>query len=563
MGASCQKQRQVLPPLTDSSFQDNLVREQTNEFNDIYEIVERLGNGGISTIWKIRKKDSALGGSSQRHFVKRQQKRRRAGGYCCTKSKVRHVDPELTSSLRGPDTFYALKEIDVDKVSGKHELLLMRNEVNVLKSLDHPSIVRLFETFALHKRLALVMELCKGGDLASRFPYTERQAVVIIRQVLSAVGYMHNRKQVHRDIKVENILFQSDDPDDWSVKLIDFGLSAKYATLVPVRSKAVGTVYSMSPEALDGVFSAKVDLWSIGVVTYLLISGDRPFRGKTPQEMASNIVKQHVAFDSQVWQHRSDECKDFISTLLQKDPELRPSAEVALQHPWLVMHAEQSSTTEEVLRSVREGLIRYSEKNGDFKRLALNVMAKRLSSDELRNVREAFLQIDEDNNGYITMDELKKVLRSNNDEKDFSDEDIESIFNKLVSIVTVITFYSFGMWANVAGLFVRKDVNHNGIITWTEFVAGTLEGQSGMEEHRLADAFDLIDTDDSGYISKENLRSILGRHYSEEYVAELMGEVHMYKDKISFAEFKRVFHVRQPYSIEFHDTDVFDMLRWD
>lgn len=337
-------------------------------------------------------------------------------------------------------------------------------------------------------------------------------------------------------------MYQSDDPNDWTVKLIDFGLVLKYAkTVAPIRKKAVGTVYSMSPEALDGEFSRKSDAWSIGVVTYLLLSGDRPFRGKTPQEMTLNIRTQDVVFDSKIWKLRSPECKDFITSLLEKDPELRPDAKTAMRHPWIQAHEGhlQSCATQETLESVRDSLVRYSEKTGDFKRLALNVMAKRLSADEMKSVRDAFSYIDRGNHGYITMDELKQVLRVGNGGAEFTDEEVESVFVKL-------------------------DINGNGIVTWTEFIAGTLEGQNGMEEHRLADAFDVLDKDDTGYISEENLRSILGKHYNQEYVMELMAEVDINRDhRISFAEFKRVFRVRKHQSIEFHDTEIYDMLRWD
>lgn len=259
---------------------------------------------------------------------------------------------------------------------------------------------------------------------------------IMIKQVVSAVSYMHKRLFLHRDIKLENLLFQSDDPDNWTVKVIDFGLSKKYAQVLPIRSRAVGTMYSMAPEALEGVFTEKVDLWSVGVVTYLLISGDRPFRGKTPEEMTSTILKGDFAFHSPVWENRSPECKEFISSLLQKDPTRRPDAETSLKHPWLLMHTNtlQSPVTEEVLESIRERLVSYcDESSSNFKRLALNVMAKQLSSDELQDARDAFQQIDEGNNGYITRNELTKVLRIGSNGKYYSDDEIESIFSKLVS----------------------------------------------------------------------------------------------------------------------------------
>lgn len=152
--------------------------------------------------------------------------------------------------------------------------------------------------------------------------------------------------------------------------------------------------------------------------------------------MATNILQRELVFDSLVWERRSPECKEFISSLLERNPDLRPDAEVALKHPWFLNHEDEthSSAMEAVLESIYESLIRYAGRN-DFRRLTLNVMAKRLSSDELREVRDVFLHIDEGNDGHLTMEELKRAFkRGNKAEKGISDEEIESIFRKLVSL---------------------------------------------------------------------------------------------------------------------------------
>ena len=431
MGACCEKEHR----LPDTDIHDNLaVRFQSNNFNDIYEIVgEPLGTGAISTIHKIRKKESAMGGSSQTEFVKRIRRRRRIKKYSSLK--------RVHEKKEAPETcYYALKEIDINKVNGDRAMLLIRNEVEILKSLDHFSILRAYETFELDYRLAIVMELCRGGDLSKRRPYSERQAAIIIRQVLSAVSYMHHRNYVHRDLKIENILFQSEDPQDWRVKIIDFGLSVTYAQSYSLREMA-GTLYTVAPETLkEGTYSDKNDVWAVGVIAYLLISGDRPFRGDTPKEMARNIQNAELVFDSPVWERRTPECTEFISMMLEKNPRLRPDAEAALKSPWLLQHEDEShaSATEAVLESIRESLIRYSEQN-DFRRLALNVMAKRLSSDDLKEVRDVFLHIDKGNDGHLTMEELKRALQGGDAaEKYVSDAEIESIFRKLVSVETFV-----------------------------------------------------------------------------------------------------------------------------
>lgn len=426
MGACCEKEHR----LPDTDIQNNLVRFQCNHFNDIYEIVgEPLGTGAISTIHKIRRKESAIGGSSQQEFVKLTKKRRRIKQYSSFK--------RIHEKKETPETsYYALKEIDIGRVNGDRAMLLIRNEVEILKSLDHPSILKAFETFQVDHRLAIVMELCRGGDLSKRRPYSERQAAIIIRQVLSAVSYMHHRNYLHRDLKIENILFQSEDPQDWRVKIIDFGLSVTFAQAYSLREKA-GTLYTVAPEVLkEGTFSDKNDIWAVGVITYLLISGDRPFRGEPPQKMARNILKAKLVFDSPVWERRSPECKEFITMLLERDTKLRPNAEAAFKSPWLLQHKDEShsSATEAILESIRESLIRYSEQN-DFRRLALNVMAKRLNSDDVKEVRDVFLHIDEGNDGHLTLEDLKKALRRGDAaEKHVSDVEIESIFRKLVSV---------------------------------------------------------------------------------------------------------------------------------
>lgn len=268
MGACCAKQHRL--PETDTDIQENLVRQQqTNKFNDIYEIVgEPLGTGAISTIRKIRKKESAEGGSSQRAFVKK-KRRRENKRYCLKRIHVKSntATQDETSNTRRIHTYYALKEINKDKVKGARALQYIRNEVEVLKSLDHPSIVKAFETFELDERLAIVMELCRGGDLSSRRPYSERQVAIIIRQVLSAVSYMHHQHCVHRDLKIENILFQSEDPQDFRVQLIDFGLSVKYAQSDRLREKC-GTLYTVAPETLE-VCVEETSFYSLDVACHV------------------------------------------------------------------------------------------------------------------------------------------------------------------------------------------------------------------------------------------------------------------------------------------------------
>eukprot|EP00586_Coscinodiscus_wailesii_P000638 CAMPEP_0172481962 /NCGR_PEP_ID=MMETSP1066-20121228/8186_1 /TAXON_ID=671091 /ORGANISM="Coscinodiscus wailesii, Strain CCMP2513" /LENGTH=220 /DNA_ID=CAMNT_0013244759 /DNA_START=138 /DNA_END=797 /DNA_ORIENTATION=+ len=137
----------------------------------------------------------------------------------------------------------------------------LQNEITILKSLDHPNIVKIMETYDYKKKLYVVMELCSGGDLYARDPYTEKDAIKIVKQILSAVAYMHQLNIIHRDLKYENILFKNDSPDA-DIKVIDFGLSTKFIQKGAVSfDEHVGTIYSMAPEVFEGLYDSKVDIW--------------------------------------------------------------------------------------------------------------------------------------------------------------------------------------------------------------------------------------------------------------------------------------------------------------
>jgi calcium-dependent protein kinase len=163
-------------------------------------------------------------------------------------------------------------------------LLHIYINIYMLISQDHPRIVKIFQTFRFHKDAqfsAILMELCKGGDLESRqTSYTEQEVSIILQQILSAAAYLHERNIVHRDLKLQNVLFV--DLEHLDVKIIDFGVAKKYTTKTERHYERYGTLYTMSPEAIKGSYSgSSTDLWSIGVIAYILLCKKKPFFGKT------------------------------------------------------------------------------------------------------------------------------------------------------------------------------------------------------------------------------------------------------------------------------------------
>ena len=262
------------------------------------------------------------------------------------------------------------------------------------------------------KQLAIVMELCTGGDLYARMPYTERQAASVMKQVLSALVYLHDRNIIHRDIKMENIMFESHHPEA-AVKLIDFGLSKEYSIGESVLKERVGTLYSMAPGTMKGHYRFPADLWSIGVCTYIMLCGEKPFEGKTPKQLVAKVLLGKYKFDPHLWDPISDDAKEFIQKLLVVKSEDRMTAKQAIRHQWLTeaLRKEPSDQglDEELKQRVREGIIRYAAL-GEFRKLALNVIAKKSTADEIFELRRVFDEFDTLQTGTITLEEFQEAL---------------------------------------------------------------------------------------------------------------------------------------------------------
>jgi serine/threonine protein kinase len=249
---------------------DNLVVTKRMNVRDVYDIVEVIGKGSISTIYKIRKRDQS---HPKIHHANLE------GG----KSDPSYHDSSTSTASDGSrqHDHYALKEINLANIDPRNVFDFFQNEIEILRRLDHPNIVRAYEQFKYksnngQKMTGIVLELCEGGDLHSRAPYTEEQAGAILYKIVKAVHYMHVRSIMHLDIKMNNIMFESNEPDA-EIKLIDFGLSAKFFRHENFDLLR-GTIFYMAPEVLMGHYDYQADMWSIGVVAFILLSGEKPFQ---------------------------------------------------------------------------------------------------------------------------------------------------------------------------------------------------------------------------------------------------------------------------------------------
>jgi len=324
---------------------------------------------------------------------------------------------------------------------------------------------------------------------------------------------MHENSIIHRDLKMENIMFESHHSDA-EIKIIDFGLSKKYLPQENVLNERVGTLYTMSPEVIRGIYTEKADLWSIGVIAYMLLSNKKPFWGKTSNVIIDQIIKCQYNFHSSSWNHVSRQAKHFVHSLLKLDPRKRLSAQQALSTPWIQSTASLSQLipTDQIDDSIHENLLEFID-NTHFKKLVLMVIAFRSTDQDIIHMRRAFEIFDSINKGTISFSEFKRALSQ------YHHSD-----NKLLHI------------------FQSIDINGSGQIDYTEFLAATLETHGRIQEERLAQAFDHLDTDGTGFISPRNLKNILGKQYTDHLAQTLMQEVDTNRDgKISYDEFLNAF----------------------
>jgi len=419
------------------------------------------------------------------------------------------------SAIKSSSSSYALKSIHLDRVSTAF-VEELKNEINILKTMDHPNIVKLHEVFSHKKQIYLILELCDGGDLYTRLPYTEKDSAYITGKLLSAIKYMHDHGIVHRDLKFENIMFENKSAIA-EIKVIDFGLSKKFASnKLGVMREGVGTLYSMAPQVLQGIYNSQADMWSVGVITYMLISSHRPFYNKKRKVMIDRIMRCDYSYNKGYWDPVSDEAKDFIDHLLVLDSRDRYNAQKAQNHVWFTKQfkIQDRAPTESCKTRVADNLMVYKN-NLELKKLALNVIAHRSSTSEIYQLRKAFDQFDTGNDGVISSTEFKVALQ---EKCSYSDDEIHEMFTSI-------------------------DINQTGDIMYTEFIAATLEAQGQVDEERIAEAFDRLDVDNTGSISKENIMEFLGETDTTMKDIEIMIRAADYDDcgEVSFDEFLAMF----------------------
>ena len=400
--------------------------------------------------------------------------------------KVYRVENKITKEIR------ACKELAKKKIADLDKFNL---EISIMSKCDHPSIIKLYEIYEDDRKIYLIMEECCGGELFDRIlsriesgnMYSEKQAAIIFKQLMSAVAYCHSQGICHRDLKPENILFLTKDENS-PIKVIDFGLSKIFGEIKPIDEKKkqkkkdmstrVGTAYYVSPEVLKGNYDEKCDVWSAGVILYILLSGDPPFNGEDDNAIYRAISKKKYDFPDSQWKNISKEAKDLIKHMMC-EPDKRYTAKQVLDDPWVVKEAPNAK---DALKDLNIQTLKKYRTEHKLKKAVLTFIASRLNDEEVKNLKDIFENLDENKEGTLTLNEVKKGIEKLH-KKEFND-DVEEIFKSL-------------------------DTDSSGRIDYTEFLAACINQKSFLRQERLNEAFQMLDKDGTGKITKDEIKKAL------------------------------------------------------
>ncbi|CAG9323850.1 unnamed protein product [Blepharisma stoltei] len=390
-------------------------------------------------------------------------------------------------------------------------------EVEILKALDHPNIIRFYGAYEDDINLYIVMELCSGKELFHKIVNTdqidEHNAQAIMRKILMAVNHLHANGIVHRDLKPENILFESNE-ENAELKIVDFGLSRKFQRKSKHFHGAVGTPYYMAPEIIKGSYNFKCDLWSIGVILYSMICRRLPFCERFDCDTFKKIKSGDFSTDNDLWRQASSDAKNLIRKLLEVNPSKRLSAAQALEHPWFkAMPQPKVSIDKSLLSSLQDYC-----KSSLFQKQALNILVKHLSFSDLKELKQIFIGLDQDLNGKIFRKSLTHALE-NSGFKLAHDE----IKNLMKSI----------------------DIDKNGVINYSEFLAAALLSRHNLEQEELGYIYNQFDTNKKGFITGKDIEETFnrcGRDMNRHSVKLIMTEIGKSEEEtITYAEFTNIF----------------------
>ena len=398
------------------------------------------------------------------------------------------------------------------------------NEIYILRKLDHPNILKIYEYFSNEQFWYFIMEYVSGGELYEKIynmqNYDENKTAIIMKQIFSCVSYLNQMGIVHRDLKPENMMMTNN--NDLEIKLIDFG-TATFLKKGYYLNKKTGSPYYVAPEILKGHYGFECDLWSCGIILYILLVGYPPFDGRNNNEIFQKILKSDYKLNGDDWNNISNDAKDLLKKLLQKKPNKRITAQEALKHPFIVKNTlnkknENNNNINNINKiSLKNCLQNFSSKQKLHQASIAFIVHQMSNTKMIQKLTEIFKELDESGEGLLSKEELKKGYK-----KFFADNLNDNEFNEIMETI---------------------DQDKSGQISIEEFLRATVNYENLVTEKNLKYAFHYFDKDHSGFLSPDEIKEILGLNYDNDECNKLVNDIIKDVDinadgQISYEEFK-------------------------
>ena len=395
-----------------------------------------------------------------------------------------------------------------------------QNEIDILRKISHPNISNVFEIFEDSRKYYIMMEYLEGGELfdviISQGFFSELDAAHIMKQILSAVNYLHSKQIVHRDLKPENIMLTNKPIDNkFEIKIIDFGTATMYEPSQPL-TKFIGTSYYIAPEVIKENYNEKCDVWSCGIILYILLCGYPPFNGQSNVDIFQHIKHSEPVFEGEEWADITREAIDLIKNMLNKNPAERLTAEQCLEHKWLKMSEELDkekvdTNFKKIQKNTINKMARFVKENR-FKKAVLQFISTQFNLKEDENeLKDLFKELDSTKKGQISKEVFCEQLKTL-----YGETDGKTICDKI---------------------FEHLDLDGSGQISYDEFLSAMIDSKKIITEERLEKAFKIFDKDGNGRLSVDEIIAVFGGN--KQSWEKVIADIDLNKDgDVDFKEFK-------------------------